>query len=65
MRIVIKRSKLYPSGGAGRRFEWKWTYDYRIDDGPVCQYGSGLGDLRAILKRKFPNSEIIETWKVS
>ncbi len=61
--ITVKRSKLYPAGGRSRRFEWKWTYDYHVDGGPVCQYGPGLADLKAVLKRKFPTARIVETWK--
>jgi hypothetical protein len=62
MKIVIKRYKLYPvvsrPGPA-----WQWTYDYYVDGGPVCQYGTGLASLREMLKRKFPGATIVEIWK--
>ena len=63
MNITIERFKLAPSPVRSYRVSWKWTYNYHIDDGPVCQYGEGLADLRAMLKRKFQGATIIETWK--
>lgn len=61
--IVIERFKLLPSPGRSYRVDWKWTYNYRVNDGPVCQYGPGLTDLRARLKHKFPGARIVESWK--
>lgn len=62
--IRIERYKLYPvvsrPGPA-----WQWAYDYRIDGGPNCQYGTGLASLRSMLKRRFPKAEIVESWKTS
>lgn len=63
--IVIERWKLTPSPVRSYRVDWKWTYTYRVDGGPECQYGPGLGDLRSMLKRKFPGASIVETWKAS
>lgn len=62
-RVVVTRAKQYPTPGRAYRFAWKWTYDYRVASGPVCQYGPGLTDLRAMLRRQFGReAEIVETW---
>src|SRR5438105_1586708 len=60
--ITITRAKLYPQRGQPSRFAWKWSYDYRVDDGPTCQYGPGLADLRAMLREHFPGANIVEAW---
>jgi hypothetical protein len=64
MRIVVERYKLYPvvsrPGPA-----WQWAYNYYVDGGPICQYGPGLVSLRSMLKRKFPDAQIVETWKAT
>jgi hypothetical protein len=62
--VVITRAQLYPEVAyAGPA--WRWTYDYTIDGGPVCQYGPGLTSLRRMLREKFGarNVDIVETWK--
>lgn len=63
MKITIERFKLAPSPVRSYRVSWKWTYDYRVDGGPICQYGPGPADLRQMLKRKFPQAKIVESWK--
>lgn len=63
--IVIERFKLLPSPVRAYVYAWKWTYNYRVNNGPECQYGPGLVDLRSMLKRKFPGAQIVETWKES
>lgn len=61
--IVIERFKLLPSPVRSYVHAWKWTYNYRVDGGPECQYGPGLTELRSMLKRKFPGARIVESWK--
>ncbi|MDH6141129.1 hypothetical protein P3T35_003142 [Kitasatospora sp. GP30] len=62
--VVITRSQLYPEV-ARPGPAWRWTYDYTVDGGPVCQYGTGLASLRRMLREKFGarNVDIVETWK--
>lgn len=59
--ITVERFKLYPVPGFGTRI--KWSYNYTIDDGPLCQYGPGLTELRSMLRRRHPRAEIVETWR--
>ena len=61
--ITVTRAKLYAPPGRAARFAWKWSYDYRVGDGPNCQYGPGLADLRAMLRERFPGATIVEAWK--
>jgi hypothetical protein len=62
--ITVTRFKLYPARGRSGRYAWKWSYNYTVSGDPmVCQYGAGLGDLRAMLRRKYPKATIVETWK--
>lgn len=62
--IVITRAKLYPVA-ARPGPAWLWSYHYTVDNGSVCQYGTGLASLRQMLKRKFGSDAVItETWKV-
>ncbi|MGW1436792.1 hypothetical protein ACWD7M_16275 [Streptomyces griseus] len=59
--VVITRAKLYPEvAHAGPA--WRWTYNYTVDGGPVCQYGPGLESLRSMLRRKFGTAGR-EAWK--
>jgi hypothetical protein len=61
--VVITRSQLYPSV-ARPGPAWRWTYDYTVDGGPVCQYGTGLASLRRRLREKYGRDvEVIESWK--
>lgn len=62
--IRVERSKLYPCV-ARRGPAWKWSYNYFVDGGPVCQYGPGLADLRSMLKRRFPSARIVWTWEAN
>lgn len=63
--VVINREKLTPSPVRSYRVNWKWTYTYRVDQGPVAQYGPGLTDLLAMLKRKFPGARIVKNWEAT
>ncbi|MFJ4902943.1 DUF6011 domain-containing protein [Streptomyces sp. NPDC088727] len=61
--VVLTRSKLYPEiarpGPA-----WRWSYNYTVNGGPNCQYGTGLTSLRDMLRRKFGRTvRIVEEWK--
>lgn len=61
--ILITRSKLYPEV-ARPGPAWRWSYDYRVNGGPVCQYGPGLDSLRDMLRRKYGRgARIEEGWK--
>ena len=62
--VVITRSQLYPEV-AHPGPAWRWSYDYTVDGGPLCQYGTGLTSLRRMLREKFGarNVDIVETWK--
>lgn len=59
--IIVTRSRLYPvvarPGPA-----WRWTYHYRVDGGPLAQYGPGLVSLRRMLAKFYPNARITESW---
>lgn len=39
-----------------------WAYDYYVDGGRTCQYGTGLADLRRMLRQKFPEYDVEQTW---
>lgn len=58
--IEITRFTLYPV--PGRRGAPRPSYNYTVDGGPLCQYGPGLASLRSVLKRKYPDAEIVQTW---
>ena len=61
--VVISRSQLYPSV-ARPGPAWAWSYDYTVDGGPACQYGTGLVSLRRRLREKYGRDvEVIESWK--
>jgi hypothetical protein len=62
--VTVTRAKLTRPGRSYGRVGWVWTYDYRVDGGPVCQCGPGLADLRAMLRRRYGRDVTIEeTWK--
>lgn len=63
MTITIIRAKQYATAGRATRFEWRWTYDYRIDDGPTCQYGTSLASLRDLIRQRWPGAQVIDSWK--
>jgi hypothetical protein len=50
-----------------RSSRWMFTYDYAFNAGrpPAVQteYGTGLADLRRVLRRKYPDHSIVEAWK--
>lgn len=57
--ITVTRYRL---GDPGR--PWRWAYNYVVSGDPrTCQYGSGLVDLRAMLRRTYPGATIVETWE--
>ncbi|WP_108934514.1 hypothetical protein [Streptomyces ardesiacus] len=60
--VTITRHKLYPEV-ARPGPAWRWSYNYRVDGGPVCQYGPGLVSLRDMLRFKFRDVRIVETWQ--
>ncbi|THA72498.1 hypothetical protein E6R60_26575 [Streptomyces sp. A0642] len=62
--VLITRAKLYPEV-ARPGPAWRWSYNYIVNAGPVCQYGTGLDALRGMLRRTFGRDvQIIEEWKV-
>jgi hypothetical protein len=61
--VRITRSQLVPTPGRGYRAAWKWTYCYSVDGAPVLQFGTGLADLRSLLRRKYPTAKIIKNWE--
>lgn len=38
-----------------------WAYNYWVD-GRFCQYGTGLVDLRRMLRQKFPDYGVEQDW---
>lgn len=60
--IAVERFQLYPAGGGNYRSAWRWSYNYHVSGGPLCQYGPGLKSLRSMLKERFPGARIVETW---
>lgn len=61
--VTVERFQLYPAGGGNYRSAWRWSYNYRIDGGALCQYGTGLKSLRSLLKDKFSGARVVESWK--
>ena len=78
MRITIKRDRQYPAV-ARRGPAWRWVYSYStpVDvtwpdgrpgprAGEYITYGTGLADLRSMLRRKYGrDAQITETWKAA
>jgi fermentation-respiration switch protein FrsA (DUF1100 family) len=62
--ITVTRYRLQPAA-PGRRGPTGWAYNYTVDGGSLCQYGPGLGSLRARLKQKFPGAVVVLTWETS
>jgi hypothetical protein len=61
--ILITRAKLYPEV-ARPGPAWVWSYNYYVDGGPVCQWGTGLASLRRRLREKYgTTARIREEWK--
>lgn len=60
--VTIERFQLVSAGGGNYRSAWRWSYNYRIDDGALAQYGTGLKSLCSMLKQKFPGAHVIGTW---
>lgn len=57
--ITVTRYRLTNPGRAPR-----WAYNYVVEGDPMtCQYGPGLVDLRAMLRRKHPGATVVETWR--
>lgn len=39
-----------------------WAYNYTVDGGPRCQYGTGLSSLRALIRLKYPDATATTGW---
>lgn len=59
--VRITRAKLYPEV-ARPGPAWVWSYNYYVNGGPVCQYGTGIAELRNLIRRKY-GVKGVETWK--
>lgn len=59
--VTLTRVRLYPvvahPGPA-----WRWLYKYTPDNGLRREYGTGLQDARAYVRRVFPHATIVEAW---
>lgn len=69
-RVTITREKLRPvrvqAGGRYRKDAdglYQWTYNYTVDDGALCQYGTSLRSLVAMLKHWHPGADIEKSWE--
>jgi hypothetical protein len=56
-RKVLNRHRVAP----GERV-LRYTYEYRVDDGPWIGYGTHLASLRDMLKRKFKGAAVVADW---
>lgn len=75
--ITITRAKQYKTAVRNSRHDWKWTYSWVADDDSHMQklsdgrtvnvgsYGSDLGSLIDMLRRKFPQATITRSWDQS
>ena len=57
-RYVLNRHRVAP----GERV-LRYTYEYRVDNGPWVGYGTHLASLRDMLKRKFRGARVVADWQ--
>lgn len=63
--VVITRVKQYKEPNRSAMFAWKWLYEYSLDGAPSIMYGTGLTDLRDMLKRRFRPTSIRCDWRAA
>ena len=57
--ITITRDRLVNPGRMPR-----WAYNYVVSGDPMtCQHGTGLRELRRMLRERHPGATVVETWR--